>query len=60
MHGAEIGAEISLMFCIPFVGMLLSIAICPLAVSYTHLVSAEQSAAETAGAKERDQRSSRK
>ena len=34
MHGAEIGAEISLLFCIPFVGMLLSIAICPLVIPH--------------------------
>ena len=34
MHGAEIGSEISLLFCIPFVGMLLSIAICPLVIPH--------------------------
>ena len=34
MHGAEIGAGISLLFCIPFVGMLLSIAICPLVIPH--------------------------
>ena len=30
LHGHELGEQVSLMFCIPFVGMLLSIAICPL------------------------------
>lgn len=34
MHGAEIGANISLVFVIPFVGMLLCIAICPLVIPH--------------------------
>lgn len=34
IHGTEIGAEISLVFCIPFLGMLLSIAICPLVIPH--------------------------
>ncbi|MCI5843145.1 MAG: sodium:proton antiporter [Clostridiales bacterium] len=32
MHSAELGAGISLVFAIPFVGMLLCIAICPLVI----------------------------
>ena len=32
MHGTELGEQVSLVFCIPFVGMLLSIAICPLVI----------------------------
>ena len=32
MHSAELGAGISLVFTIPFVGMLLCIAICPLVI----------------------------
>ncbi len=34
MHGPEIGANISLVFVIPFVGMLLCIAICPLVIPH--------------------------
>lgn len=32
LHGAELEQQVSLIYCIPFVGMLLSIAICPLVI----------------------------
>ena len=34
LHGPELGQQVSLMFCIPFVGMLLCIAICPLVIPH--------------------------
>ena len=34
LHGTELGAQVSLLYCIPFVGMLLSIAICPLVIPH--------------------------
>ena len=34
LHGHELGEQVSLVFCIPFVGMLLSIAICPLVIPH--------------------------
>ena len=32
LHGTELGSQVSLVYCIPFVGMLLCIAICPLVI----------------------------
>lgn len=34
LHGTELGEQVSLIYCIPFVGMLLSIAICPLVIPH--------------------------
>ncbi len=34
LHGTELGQQVSLLYCIPFVGMLLSIAVCPLVIPH--------------------------